>query len=150
MRHLRLACLGLAMVAGALAATPTVDRYSEGQVWEYKTRPADKGSLLKIQKIENLPQSAKTGSVYHVSIIGLHFVGLPLNGELQHAPFSKVSLDASVTKLSSSKAAFPDASGGLADWRQSQGGVFTITVAEAVSFVEQTMRNQMRAERNGS
>jgi hypothetical protein len=40
------------MAAGAMAATPTVDRYAEGQVWEYQTRPGDQGSLLKIQKIE--------------------------------------------------------------------------------------------------
>jgi hypothetical protein len=150
MRYLQLACLGLVMAAGAMAATPTVDRYAEGQVWEYQTRPEDKGSLLKIQKIEASPGFTKTGPVYHVSIIGIHFAGLPINGTLQHAPFSRVSLDASVTKLSSSKAAFPDANGGIAEWRKAQGGIFTVTVAEAVSFAEQTMRKQMPTKPNGS
>ena len=131
-------------------ASPTVDRYAEGQVWEYRTRPEDKGSLLKIQKIEVLPEFAKAGPVYHVSIIGLHFVGLPLGGTVQHAPFSKASLDASVTKLSTSKAAFPDISGGIAEWRQARGGIFTVSVADAVSFVEQTMRKQIPLEQNGS
>jgi len=138
------------MAAGAMAAIPTVDRYAEEQVWEYRTRPEDKGSLLKIQKVEALAALAKTNPVYHVSIIGLHFNGLPLAGTLQHAPFSKASLDASVTRLSSSKAAFPDASGGIAEWRKAQGGVFTVTVAEAVSFVEQTIRKHAPTDRNGS
>jgi hypothetical protein len=131
-------------------ASPTVERYAEGQLWEYQTRPEDKGSLLKIQKIEVLLEFSKTGPVYHVSIIGFHFAGLPLDGTLQHAPFSKASLDASVTTLSSSKAAFPDASDGIAEWRQARGGIFTVTVAEAVSFAEQTMRKQMPTEANGS
>lgn len=150
MRHLGLACFGLVMAAGAMAATPTVDRYAEGQVWEYQTRPGDQGSLLKIQKIEVSPQFAKSGPVYHVSIIGIHFDGLPVNGTLQHAPFSRASLDASVTKLSASKAEFPDANGGIAEWRKAQGGVFTVTVAEAVNFAEQTMRKQMSTTPSGS
>ena len=150
MRHLGLACFGLVMAAGAMAATPTVDRYAEGQVWEYQTRPGDQGSLLKIQKIEVSPQFTKSGPVYHVSIIGIHFDGLPVNGTLQHAPFSRASLDASVTKLSASKAEFPDANGGIAEWRKAQGGVFTVTVAEAVNFAEQTMRKQMSTTPSGS
>lgn len=150
MRYFGLACLGLVMAVGAMAATSTVDRYAEGQVWEYQTRPDDKGSLLKIQKIEVSPEFTKIGPVYHVSIIGIHFDGLPVDGTLQHAPFSRGSLDASVTKLSASKAEFPDANGGIAEWRKAQGGVFTVTVAEAVSFAEQTMRNQMSTKPNGS
>jgi hypothetical protein len=59
-------------------------------------------------------------------------------------------LDASVTKLSASKAEFPDANGGIAEWRKAQGGVFTVTVAEAVNFAEQTMRKQMSTKPNGS
>jgi hypothetical protein len=150
MRHLRLACLGIVVASNAMATDPVVDRYTEGQVWEYKTRPQDEGSLLKIQEIEVVPELAKIGPVYHVSIIGLHFTGLPLDGILQHAPFSKAALDASVTRLSASRTVFPDASGGIEQWRQARGGVFTFTVAEAVSFTEQTMRKQMPTVGNGS
>lgn len=97
-----------------------------------------------------LPGLAKTDPVYQVSIIGLHFAGLPRDGTLQHAPFSKSSLDASVTRLSPSKVAFPDASGGIAEWRQARGGIFTETVAEAVGFAEQMMRKQAPTEPNDS
>jgi hypothetical protein len=138
------AILGVALATASPASHPTIDRYAEGQVWEYRTRPEDKGSLLKIQKIELLPSfSEKNGPVYHVSIIGLHFTGTPLVGALQHAPFSRASLDASVTKLSPSKATFPDVEAGIKQWRQAKGGVFTITVAEAVSFTQQVMQQQI-------
>ncbi|WP_439532857.1 hypothetical protein [Polymorphobacter sp.] len=146
MRELWLISIGLTLVTGSVMAAPATNRYVEGQVWEYKTRPRDKGSLLKIQKIEVLPEFSKTGPVYHVSIVGVRFDGLPLDGTLPHAPFSKTSLDKSVTRLSSSKIAFPAVDVGIAHWREARGGIFTITVAEAVNFAEQTMRKQMTTE----
>jgi len=128
---------------GLIGARLPAHHFAEGQVWEYRTRPGDEGSLLKIQKIEVLPEFVETGPIYHVSIIGLHFPGLPVEGKLQHAPFSKVSLDMSVIKLSKSKSEFPDVGAVIAEWKAGHGGVFTVTVAEAVNFAEQTMRSQM-------
>ena len=126
----------------SIGAAPPAREYAEGQVWEYRTRPEDEGSLLKIQRIETLEEFKQTGPVYHVSLIGVHFAGLPTASELQHAPFSKASLDASVTRLSSSKAPFPDPTEGIAQWRAAKGGVFTITVADAVRVAEQTIGSQ--------
>jgi hypothetical protein len=133
-----------------VATASETDRYQEGQIWEYKARPEDDGSLLKIQKIEVLPEFAATGPVYHVTIIGLNFGTLPFDGTLQHAPLSRTSLDASVTKLSSSKAVFPDADEGILEWRQAKGGVFTVTVAEAVRFVEEIAGDRATAQPKGS
>jgi len=144
-----LAGAALAFTAGLAVAGSPSKQYAQGQVWEYRTRPEDKGSLLKIQQIDVLPEFAKTGPVYHVSIIGLHFDGLPLDGTLRHAPFSKSALDASVTKRSSSKAVFPQIGDGVAEWTQARGGVFTVSVAEAVSFAEQTLRKQMPTQPTG-
>ena len=50
MDQLRLAGFGLALVAGSVMAGPTAERYAEGQVWEYQTRPQNKGSLLKFRR----------------------------------------------------------------------------------------------------
>lgn len=149
MRRLMVAGLGLASMTGAATADAPSQPYAEGQVWEYRTRPEDKGSLLKIQAIDASPELRMIGPVYHVSIIGLHFKGLPLEGTLQHAPFSKAALDASVTRLSSSKAAFPEIGSGIAEWKRAHGGVFTVSVADAVSFAEQAVRNSMPAQRDG-
>jgi hypothetical protein len=108
--------------------------YAAGQVWEYRTRPQEPESLLKIQRVEADPAGRP---IYHISLIGLHIAGLK-GGEAQHLPVSKATLDASVTRLSASTAAFPDPSEGIALWRQAKGGVFTIPVAEIVGVIEQS------------
>lgn len=119
--------------------------YQEGQVWEYRTRPEDSGSLLRIQSIEANPAFAKYGPIYHISVVGVHFQGAALSGELAHLPVSRETLDASVTRLSSASVTFPNADPGIAEWRSAQGGVFTIPLAEIISSVE-----QMFQQRSGS
>lgn len=120
----------------APAATPA-RAYAEGQVWEYRTRPQDEGSLLKIQRIED------AGSVFHVSLVGVRLGGSPT--EIQHLPVSRQTLDASVTRLSDSDTPFPDVAAGYAEWQRAQGGVFTLTMAEIVDFVEQALAGEPRA-----
>ena len=121
--------LALASFAWSAAASPG---YSEGQVWEYRTRPQDEGSLLKIQKVED------AGTVFHVSLIRVQLGDHGL-AEIQHLPVSRQTLDASVTRLSDSDAAFPDVAPGYGEWQRAQGGVFTITVAEIVAIAEQSL-----------
>jgi hypothetical protein len=116
----------------SIGAAPS--SYAEGQVWQYKTRPQDAGSLLKIQKIEASP----TGTIYHISLIGIHI----LPGEssvLHHAPVSQQTLDASVTRRVSDPGTFPDASNGIAEWRRARGGVYTISVAQIAELISQTL-----------
>lgn len=129
----------LALAAPPAIAQPARAAYAEGQVWEYKTRPEDVGSLLRIQTIEELPGFAKLGPVYHISIVGVHYPGLSLGSELQHAPVSRQTLDASVTRLSSSAAKFPDPAAGITEWRAANGGVFTIPVSDIVAAVGKTV-----------
>jgi hypothetical protein len=130
----------LALAALPAQAQPPRPAYAEGQVWEYKTRAGDEGSLLRVQKIEELAAFAEEGPVYHISIVGVHYPDLPLAGELQHAPVSRQTLDASVTRLSSSATKFPDPAEGIAEWRAADGGMFTIPVADIVAAVAQTVR----------
>ena len=132
-----LAILLAPLVGPATAAAPN-DRYAEGQVWSYQARPQDQGSLLKIQRIE---QNAKRGPIYHISIIGLSFAG-KLDGVLAHAPVSRAALDASVTTLAASSAAWPDAAPGIAQWRSARGGVFTISVAAIVQSIDDATANK--------
>ncbi|RHW16788.1 hypothetical protein D1610_13755 [Sphingomonas gilva] len=120
------------IIAAPVAAEDDVSRYAAGQVWEYRTRAGEEGSLLKIQQVEQAPR----GTVYHISLIGLSFGrGMPHGGELGHMPVSRETLDASVTRLSDSKAEFPDPASGIAAWREAEGGVFTIPVAEIVENI---------------
>jgi hypothetical protein len=47
--------------------------YSVGQVWEYKNRPQDSGSLLKVQKIEKIGAGDDQMEVFHISVIGITY-----------------------------------------------------------------------------
>ena len=119
----------------AIAASPAP--YAEGQVWQYKTRPQDAGSLVKIQKIETLAGH----TIYHVSLIGIH-IGTNTATVLQHAPVSQQTLDTSVTKQVPDPGTFPDATEGIAEWRRAHGGVFTISLAEIADAIEKMTKQQ--------
>lgn len=120
------ALLALFGISGQSADRPA---YAAGQVWEYRTRPSEPDSLLKIQQVETDPGG---NPIYHISLIGLSLRG----GVVMHAPVSKQTLDASVTRLSTRRPEFPDPSEGIAIWRADEGGVFTLTVAEIVEAIE--------------
>jgi hypothetical protein len=134
LRTLALLCLVVGLTA---TASPRPD-YAPGQVWEYKTRTGEEGSLVKIQRIESYPAASSKDQVYHVSVIGVRFQGAQLSGKIGHLPVSGETLDASVTRLSESKAEFPDPSEGIAQWRSANGGVFTIPLGQIIDVVEQS------------
>jgi hypothetical protein len=125
--------------APAPAAPAARHAYAEGQVWEYRTRPGEEESRLKIQKIETPPEAAPPEPVYHISIIGLHLAP-HIVGFLPHAPVSRRTLDASVTRLSGKPYEFPPVEPGIDEWRRAKGGVFTISVAEIVELLDRTTR----------
>lgn len=129
----------LALYASLSGAAPARPDYSADQVWEYKTRAGDEGSLVKIQKIETYPDVGSRDRVYHVSVIGVRFRKAQLSGVIGHLPVSKETLDASVTRLSDRQAVFPDPSEGIAQWRDANGGVFTIPLSQIIDVVEQSV-----------
>lgn len=126
------------LMAGAVAhAVPNV--YSEGQVWQYRTRAADPDSLLKIQKIDIDPSRTANRVIYHISIIGVRLNDPGVRREISHVPVSRESLDDSVTRAIPGRPPFPDASEGIAEWRRAKGGVFTVPIAKIIDIVEQAM-----------
>lgn len=122
-----------------LSAQPPAPKYAQGQVWEYKTRPQDAGSLLKIQRIETDGKQP----VYHISVIGVHFTQAGFDGKLPHLPVSKETLDASVTRLSPTTPDFPtNFEDGIAEWRKANGGIFTLPVAQIIEVIQQSVSGQ--------
>ncbi|WP_269515549.1 hypothetical protein [Brevundimonas subvibrioides] len=111
----------------------SADPYAVGQVWEYRTRPQEPQSLLMIREIED---GGVVGRIYHISITGIR----PDAGwgptEIAHAPVSRQTLDASVTRLSAKHPEMPDYRPGIAEWRGAHGGVFTIGVAEILNVID--------------
>ena len=134
--------IGLLLAGILLSAEAKPPRYAAGQIWTYHTRPQDAGSLLKIQRIEPYGST----QVYHISVVGVHFANQQLSGELPHLPVSEATLDNSVIALAPAAKQFPDldVDAGIAQWRAAKGGIFTITIAEAVSLVEQAIAGQQR------
>ena len=112
MKMIRNALLSLATLL-PVASPAQSSRYTEGQVWAYRTRPADNGALLKIQRIEVL--NGRT--IYHLSLIGLHLGTSGFIGVVQHEPVSQETLDKSVTELRPDPGTFPSADEGIAEWR---------------------------------
>lgn len=135
----------LSSVASALLAAMGLSgqappaKYLEGQVWEYRTRPQDAGSLLKVQRVGRM--GAK--KVYHISVVGVHFATAGIAGMLPHIPVSEETLDASVTKLSAAKRDFPTSAldEGIEEWRKAQGGVFTIPMSQIVGIIDEQAAN---------
>lgn len=118
-----------------LAGFTEPDRYAAGQVWEYRTRPGDEGSLLKIQRIEAAPGDGGE-RIYHISVIGFRLRNAEMEPRLEHSPVSRETLDASVTTLGDPGAKFPNPDDGIARWKADNGGVFTITVAEIIDLID--------------
>jgi hypothetical protein len=57
-------------------------------------------------------------------------------------PFAREAIERSVTKLER-RELFPDFQDGYNEWRNACGGVYTITVAEAVKVSEETFRKNL-------
>jgi len=119
-------------------AQPDAGGYATGQVWQYRTRPGDEGSLLKIQQVE---AGGDAGPICHISIIGVHVGPDGTINDIAHAPVSATTLDKSVTELAKTSARFQDVKPGIADWRAAKGGVFTLSVAEIVDTIDGVARN---------
>jgi hypothetical protein len=134
--EMMLAAKAIALFVAATVAARAPD-YQAGQIWEYRTRPIDAGSLLKIQKVEADPVLGQDGAIYHISIVGVHLFGQPVASAIEHLPVTRSVLDASVTRRVSSDAVFPDIETGIASWREASGGVFTIPLDQVVTAVDQ-------------
>jgi hypothetical protein len=126
-------------MAGGSSLSAKVDDYAVGQVWEYRVRPQDPGSLLKIQQIDRNPNRAEHRVIYHLSIIGVHLNDPAVLREISHVPVARESLDDSVTRLANPRVPFPDPREGIAEWARVKGGVFTTPINQIIDVVEQTM-----------
>lgn len=134
---MRFARLGAALAAMLMLSAQTSLSNAEGQVWEYKTRPQDTGSLLKIQRIEPFGNER----VYHLSVIGVHFRNHQFSGILPHIPVAAKTLDESLIRRSKSMAEFPTTAvdEGIKEWRAARGGIYTIPIASILDITDEML-----------
>jgi hypothetical protein len=132
MRSLRaLAAASLLWFAAPVAYAQTV-AFEVGQVWSLKA-PMDPAARIRVGRIEN------EGQTVHISLWGqpIEATG-PLGSPLVagHLPISAEALADSVDRVVAEQPpeglSFEE---GYSQWRDAQGGVFTISVAEIVTVM---------------
>ncbi|HEX8062415.1 MAG TPA: hypothetical protein VF535_04290 [Allosphingosinicella sp.] len=135
----------LAAPAPAPAAPSPRHAYAEGQVWHYRTRPGEEGSVVAIRRVEAVPEAPELGPVFHVSVIGVK-IGDRFGTVLPHLPVSRETLDASVTRRAKGRFELPPFEDGIAEWRAARGGVFTLDLAAIVEVVQTSLAGAVPPE----
>ncbi len=133
---IRLALLLVILAIAPGQSGPARPEYAAGQVWQYRTRAGDEGSLVKIVKIETDPAFFDGEPVFHITVIGVHVGSVRHVVAIAHLPVSKETLDKSLTTVVDSKEYFPDPAPGIQQWREVKGGVFTASIAEIVQITD--------------
>ncbi|WP_417237886.1 hypothetical protein [Bizionia sp.] len=115
-----------------------------GQIWKYKTRIGEEKSRVLILKIEKYEEKE---TVIHISVHGLKIknakIETGISEDIGHLPFSEESIIQSLTELVSSNNTLSNYEDGYNQWKDAfkigNAGVFSISIKEAVDYVEQTM-----------
>ena len=119
--------------------------FKAGQIWSYKTREGEESSRLIIVKVESYETE---GVVIHISLNGLRLKNPLTPGQVSetvsHMPFSKIAILKSVTNPESEGNPLPEFMEGYKNWQKSfnskKGGVFSITISEAVNYLEEAIQ----------
>lgn len=127
------------------------DKFKVGQIWKYNTRTGEDNSTLTILKVEKYDSA---GIVIHIYVNGLKLKNPQrpsgFSDDIGHLPLSKDAVLKSVTTLVSEDNKLPDFIGGYTNWREAfdskRGGIFSIVVSDAVTYVEEAMSNAKRVD----
>jgi mRNA-degrading endonuclease RelE of RelBE toxin-antitoxin system len=122
----------------------TTAKYKVGQMWSYKTRAGEEDSYFIIVKIDN---DAKLGTIVHIAMRGLKMKNPRspdgISDKVNHMPFNEEAVNKSALRLLKDKAELPDYEEGYQSWRNAfdagRAGVYTITLAEAVNVMEESL-----------
>ncbi|OKH19573.1 hypothetical protein [[Limnothrix rosea] IAM M-220] len=105
-------------------------QYQVGQRWSYQARAEDQDSTLIIGAIEIEP------AIVHIIVEKVMLTGLGESMDICHLPFAEAALNNSVTDLLEENVAVDSSfTEGLATWTAQQGGVFQLSVAEAIATI---------------
>jgi hypothetical protein len=121
-----------------------MSRFAAGQVWSYHTRPGEEDSRLTVVKVE---PNERLGTLVHVRLDGVAqknpHAPDGVSRVVHHMPFAEAAIERSVVELLDSGPTPTSWEEGYRLWREAfdkgKAGVFTITVAESVSFCEEAL-----------
>jgi hypothetical protein len=116
--------------------------FKVGQVWNYRARPGEESSTLVILKVETAPGWS---NIVHVGVTGLKFkTAKGIQDTLPHLPMDETFVKSSVTTKVGDDGKRTDFQEGYKMRREAassgKGGVFTLSVAEVVSTVEEGLK----------
>jgi hypothetical protein len=139
-------CAALPVVASSKEPCPALTegvtdrKFKPGQVWSYDTRPGESASTLTILRVDS---GAKLGVIIQVRVDGLqmHNPRGDIVPSIEHMPFSRDAMLLSVDHLLKSNQPLPTLEG-LERWRSDCGGVYTISVRDAVDVAEKTFNSR--------
>lgn len=131
-----------------LAPSLSAQEFAVGQVWGYKNRAQEADSTLTIVQIDNINDA----EIVHISLDGLRIsVNGPPSGiveQVSHLPIEKSVLQASVGELLTTVRKLPPFEEGYEIWKAAfdsgEGGYFTISVAECVSYFEDVLNGTIQ------
>ncbi|WP_263376549.1 hypothetical protein [Granulicella aggregans] len=112
-------------------------KFKPGQVWSYETRPGESASTVTILRID---VESKIGVVVHVRVDGLlaHNPRGDVVPSVEHMPFTRDAMLVSVNHLLKADQPLPTLEG-LERWQADCGGVYTISIRDAVDVMEKTL-----------
>jgi len=145
----KLVLMSVLLVAAAapsgLAATrTTAAAFAPGQQWSIKSTMPTTAKVV-INRLEPWQHQI----IVHVSLVDVpippNMPGAGGTTDIGHMPFEQSALAASVDRLIAT-GALPAASfeNGYKGWQDAKGGVFTITVEDAINFVFQALSQPKR------
>jgi hypothetical protein len=115
----------------------TDKKFKPGQIWSYETRPGESASTVTILRID---LKSKIGIVVHVRVDGLlaHNPRGDVVPSVEHMPFTRDAMLLSVKRLLKADQPLPTLEG-LERWQADCGGVYTISIRDAVDVMEKTL-----------
>jgi hypothetical protein len=130
----------------AMFTDTDASEFKVGQVWNYKSRPGEEGSTLVVLKVETAPG---WNTIVHVGVLGLKIKGPKGDQDtIPHMPFDEAAVKESVTAKVAENGKLTDFREGYGLWNAAassgKGGVFTISVAEAVAAIEGGLNQAQR------
>lgn len=125
-------------------------KFQVGQKWSYHSRPGEEQSYFIVVKIDNDP---KLGKIIHIAVRGLKMKNPRspdgFSNDVNHMPFAEEAIEKSAVKLLKEKVELPGFEEGYRIWREAfdggRAGIYTITVAEAVTAMESILNGKTMA-----
>lgn len=121
----------------------TKSKYQVGQVWQYQTRKGEENSTFTIVAME---EHERLGTIINIYVDNVRILNIASNGylsQIHHLPFSKDAIEQSIIKLKGKCKNLPNYEEGYIRWKEEfdkgDAGVFSITIKEAVAYMEQAI-----------